>query len=83
MALIKYTGARKDKTMQFPLGGIAKGDFECDISFTTGQTTEVPDQYVGTLLDMCGHMFERVAKEPAKDEKPAPAAKPSGKEKQS
>jgi hypothetical protein len=84
MALIKYTGWRKNKTMSFPVGGIAKGDFETEIMFTSGEVTEVPDQYVDKLLEMCSHMFERVAQAPARDEKksekPAPTVS-SGKEK--
>lgn len=66
--LIRYMGWKDIKTMQFPLGFIAKGEIELTLDFPKGKPIEVPDQYVEKLLELCGHSFEAVTREATEPE---------------
>jgi hypothetical protein len=58
---VKYTGQKKQLTVQFPVPFVAKSEAEGDpVEFKKGKPVKLPYRQAEQLLKVAGNIFEKV-----------------------
>lgn len=66
---VKYLGPKAEKTMEFPIPLLSRGDKECEIRWTKGETKEIDDKWAAQLREHAAGTFEVL-------EMPKPSGRP-------